>query len=203
MDLPLATWAAGALLGLSLAAPPGPVTALMASEAAQRGPRAGLVVGLGASTADFGFFLLAFAGAVAVLAQRPVLLGALSLLGAALLACFARGAWRAARAAGAGGQRAHAGRAGYARGFLAAATSPFNLAWWVGPGSVLIAQAGPALDAGMFAGILGWCVAFNGGVAALGRRVARLQEVVAYASAAILLAFAAWVAWRGALLLGA
>ncbi|MCA1813891.1 MAG: LysE family translocator [Halobacteriales archaeon] len=200
MDLPLATFAAGVLLGVSLAAPPGPVTALMASEVLQRGPRRGLLVGLGASTADFGFFLLAFLGAIAVLPTLPALLGAVSLLGAALLAWYAWGAWRAAR------QPAREGgvpRAGFAQGFLAAATSPFNLAWWIGPGSVLIAQAGLAIVAGMFAGILGWVVVFTVGLAALGRRVRRLQEGVAYASAAILVGFAAWVAWRGMELLRA
>jgi len=202
-DLPLL---AGFLLGLSLAAPPGPVTALMASAAARRGPGASLGIGLGATTADATFLVLAVAGAIGVLAERPLLLGAVSLAGALLLAYFAWGAWRAARAARSeptAGPSEAAKRTGFAAGYLAAITSPFNLAWWVGPGSVLIASVGLVLVAGLFAGILSWILFFSVAVARLGRRVRRFQEYVAYASALVLGAFAVWVAWRGLALLGA
>jgi threonine/homoserine/homoserine lactone efflux protein len=190
---------AGLALGLSLAAPPGPVLALMARETTQRGPWAGAKVGLGATTADAGFLVLAALGAIAVLAERPTLMGVVSLLGALLLAWFARGAWRSARSPAAAPV---GGEATFATGFLAAATSPFNLAWWVGPGSVLIASVGFDLVAGMFAGILGWLVLFTQGVHRLGQRIRRFQEGVAYASAVVLALFAAWVAWRGLALLG-
>jgi threonine/homoserine/homoserine lactone efflux protein len=194
-----APFLAGLALGVSLAAPPGPVTALMAQEVARRGASAGARVGLGATTADGCFFLLALAGAIAVLASQPVVLGALSLAGMALLLFYARSAWRSARQPL---QVPRAGPAGFRTGFLAAATSPFNLAWWVGPGSVLIASAGLLLAAGLFAGILAWIALFALGLERLGRRVPRFQEAVAYASAAVLAAFAAWIAWRGAQLLG-
>jgi threonine/homoserine/homoserine lactone efflux protein len=187
----------GIALGLSLAAPPGPVNALMANEVARRGPWAGARVGLGATCADFGYFLLAFAGAVALLADRPRLLGLVSLAGAALLLSYAWGDVRGARRAVAP-QEQHAT---FRTGFLAAATSPFNLAWWVGPGTALIAQAGLALVAGLFVGVLGWVALFTQGLARL-RGVRRIQELVAYASAAVLAAFAAWAAWRGLQLLG-
>lgn len=192
---------AGLALGLSLAGPPGPVNALMLQASAARGPLAGMPIGLGATTADAGFFLLALAGSLAFLASRPTLLGAVSLLGAALLAFYAWGAWRAARATRQP-EAAPVRRAGFRAGFLAAATSPFNLAWWIGPGSVLIAQAGLWLMAGLFLGILAWVLLFNAAVGHLGRRVRRLQEGVGYASAAILAAFALWVGLRGLELLG-
>jgi threonine/homoserine/homoserine lactone efflux protein len=54
----------------------------------------------------------------------------------------------------------------------------------------------------MFAGILGWTLFFCWAVAKLGQRVRGFQRYVAYASALVLAAFAAWVAWRGAGLLG-
>lgn len=193
--------AAGVALGLSLAGPPGPVNALMLHASAARGPRAGVPIGLGATTADAGFFLLALAGSLAFLASRPSLLGAVSLFGAGLLAFYAWSSWRAARAARAP-EAAPVRRAGFRDGFLAAATSPFNLAWWIGPGTVLIAQVGLWLIAGLFLGILAFVLAFNLAVGHLGRRVARLQEGVAYASAIILAAFALWVGLRGAELLG-
>lgn len=196
--LPDAGLLAGIALGVSLAAPPGPVTALMANEVARRGARAGIWVGLGATTADLGFFVLALLGAVALLRDRPLLLGAMSLVGAALLLWFARGAWRAARAPAEAGEA----RATFRSGFLAAATSPFNLAWWLGTGSPLFANAGAGLGVGMFLGIVAWVLLFTHAVAALGHRVRRFQEGVAYASAAVLAAFAAWIAWTGLGLLG-
>lgn len=199
MGLPELPLLAGFLLGLSLAAPPGPVTALMAQEVARRGPWGGIAVGLGATSADGCFLGLAALGAIAVLAERPLLLGVASLLGAALLLYYAWSAWKAARAPEA---LQSPERATYATGFLAAATSPFNFAWWVGPGSVLIASVGLVIVAGLFAGILAWVVFFSHALARLGKRVRRFQEGVSYASAAILALFGAWVALRGAELLG-
>src|SRR2546430_2876290 len=50
-------WAvlAGAGIGLSLAAPPGPVNAIIASQTVTRSWRAGFLVGMGATTADTVF----------------------------------------------------------------------------------------------------------------------------------------------------
>jgi threonine/homoserine/homoserine lactone efflux protein len=199
LDLPGLPLLAGIALGVSLAAPPGPVLALMLEELAQRGRWASLQVGLGALTADMGFAVLALAGAITVLAQRPVLLGAVSIVGAGLLAYYAWSAWRAARRqAGAATGR----RATYATGFLTAATSPFNWAWWVGPGTALLANEGPWLAAGMLIGILAWLGVFVEGMARVGRRAPRFQAYAAWASALILAAFALLVAWRGLGLLG-
>jgi threonine/homoserine/homoserine lactone efflux protein len=192
----------GALLGVSLAAPPGPVLALMAREVGARGPWASMKVGLGATTADMVFAVLAVAGAVAVVAERPLLLAVLSVVGAALLAYYAWGAVHAGRAARAGALAEDGGSpATYTMGFLAAATSPFNLAWWIGPGTALLANEGPLLAAGMFVGILGFLSFFVTLVDRLGRRVRRFQEGAAYVSAVILAVFALLVAWRAAGLL--
>lgn len=85
----------------------------------------------------------------------------------------------------------------YMTGFVAAATSPFNLAWWVGPGSVLIASVGLLLVVGMFTGILAWVGLMPWLVAHAGRRVRSLQKVVSIVSAAVLLVFAVVVAVDG------
>lgn len=188
----------GIVLGLSLAAPPGPVSALMADSTLRRGPLAGSLVGLGATTADFVFFLLAWAGAVAVLADRPVLRAFLALAGAALLVYYAVGAWRSTRDPV---EVQRVAPATFATGFVAAATSPFNLAWWVGPGSVLIASVGVVLVAGMFTAILVWVGVVPYLFAHAGRRIRSMQRVVSVASAAVLLAFAVLVAIDGVRLL--
>ena len=59
------TLVAGAVFGLALAAPPGPMNAVIAEESVLRGWLAGFTAGLGAMTADFVFLLLSLAGVVA------------------------------------------------------------------------------------------------------------------------------------------
>jgi len=55
---------AGMVFGLALAAPPGPMNAIIAEESVVRGWSAGFKAGLGAMLADVVFFLLALAGAL-------------------------------------------------------------------------------------------------------------------------------------------
>src|SRR5437879_11216651 len=62
----VATVLAGMGIGLSLAAPPGPVNAVIASHAVTRSWRAGFLVGVGATTADTIFL------AIAILARSVV-----------------------------------------------------------------------------------------------------------------------------------
>jgi len=69
----LATVAVGAVFGLALAAPPGPMNAVIAEESVLRGRLAGFKAGLGAATADVIFFALAYVGVVAVVESFPLL----------------------------------------------------------------------------------------------------------------------------------
>ena len=58
------TLAVGAVFGLALAAPPGPMNAVIAEESVVRGWFAGVRAGLGAAIADVLFFALAYLGLV-------------------------------------------------------------------------------------------------------------------------------------------
>ena len=87
------TFGAGVVFGLALAAPPGPMNAIIAEESAVRGWLAGFKAGLGAMSADFCFFLLSLAGAVAVVDQRPTLRAAMVGVGGLLMLYFASDAW--------------------------------------------------------------------------------------------------------------
>ena len=137
LDL-LAGAAAGLVIGLSLAAPPGPVNALIASRAVTRSWRSGFLVGCGAMTADAGFLALSVLAHSAVVGARGVL-PYVALLGAAVMAYFA---WGAARAGGrvpgpaAPDVRAHA--ASYATGLTVNATSPYPILWWLTAGLALV-----------------------------------------------------------------
>ena len=99
MGLGTAVWtlSVGAVFGLALAAPPGPMNAVIAEESVLRGWLAGFTAGLGAMTADFVFFLLALAGVVAFLENAPTVRGMMVAAGGLLMLYFAVGALRGAR----------------------------------------------------------------------------------------------------------
>jgi threonine/homoserine/homoserine lactone efflux protein len=94
MTLTTAAWTlfAGAVFGLALAAPPGPMNAVIAEESVLRGRIAGFTAGLGAMTADFVFFLLSLGGAVAFLDNAPTVRAVMILVGGLLMLYFAYGA---------------------------------------------------------------------------------------------------------------
>lgn len=186
----------GVGIGLSLAAPPGPVNALIASHAVTRSWRAGFLVGCGAMTADVAFLILSVAARSAVAAFAASWFPAIAALGAAVLAYFAISAVRLWRSAGAildpiDEQRA----ASYATGLTTNLTSPYPLLWWLTAGLVLIGQLGPALLAGFFLGMLLWIGAFPWALRAAQRRFARTYRAVLLFSIVCLVAFAAYLAW--------
>lgn len=83
------TLGAGVVFGLALAAPPGPMNAVIAEESVLRGRLAGFWAGLGAATADAIFFVLAYLGVVAVVESFPLLQGAMIAIGGVLMLYFA------------------------------------------------------------------------------------------------------------------
>lgn len=80
---------AGAVFGLALAAPPGPMNALIAEESAVRGWGAGFTAGLGAMSADGVFFVLTILGVVQVVERAPTLRGVMVGIGGVLMLYFA------------------------------------------------------------------------------------------------------------------
>lgn len=123
----LVTAALGIALGLSLAAPPGPVNAIIASHAVTRSWRSGFLVGVGAMTADTGFLtisVLAHSAIEGVRAAFPYI----ALLGAAVMAYLAWGAvraWKKIPGSVSDSSKAQAGS--YATGLTVNVTSPYAL----------------------------------------------------------------------------
>src|SRR5580765_5906092 len=143
---------AGALLGISLAAPPGPIMAVMATAASSGRSRESILTALGAITGDAVWLLLALLGFIAFLGDHQRAVGLLGLFGAALLFWMAVGALKAAR----DGIGTSSLRGSYRLGFLTVLTSPFSFAWWLANGTLLIATWGWAGVAGMFASLLAY-----------------------------------------------
>ncbi|GAA0308943.1 LysE family translocator [Halarchaeum salinum] len=197
----LVSLVAGVALGLSLAAPPGPMNALIAQESVHRGWRAGFRAGLGAMTADGCFFVLAYAGVVTFIRHAPTLQTAMKAVGGLLLCYFAYGA---AKSAHEGVADTEAG-AGFRKTFLAALTNPIQVVWWLTAGIALLDPGtvsafgytiavtnGVLTVLGFFCGILVWITGFPALLRVAGDRVDAFERVVGYGSAAVLCIFGAW-----------
>jgi threonine/homoserine/homoserine lactone efflux protein len=159
----LPTLAAGAVFGLALAAPPGPMNAVIAEESVLRGWLAGFKAGLGAGLADFAFFLLAVAGVVGFVQRYPTVQAVLFGFGGLLMLYFAYGAAIGARSSFApisvdGDERSSAGSqtqsddartgtatdpvghraTGFRRAFVLALTNPYQILFWLTAGVGLL-----------------------------------------------------------------
>lgn len=180
----------------SLAAPPGPINALMAHAAARRGFWAGWLYGLGAIAGDMTMLLLTGLGVLRIVEVYPWLKVAAAFLGAGLLAWFAFGAFRTALRAR---QRLGsddddvplAGWKEFAKAYVIVVTSPYNWGWWLTAGTSMLDALGWTTAAGFFAGLIVWTIVWTGLATAGGARVRRLAEFVAYAAAFVLAAFSA------------
>ena len=207
----------GVAFGLTLAAPPGPMNAIIAEESIVRGWVSGFSAGLGAMTADVLFCALAFLGVVAVVEHVPTVQAGMVTVGGLLMCYFAYGTAREA-VAGAGALEAGVGKVdseshGFRKTFVLSLTNPYQIVFWltVGvrllqpepldvfahvpyagealSGTLVIATGSPALLVGFFAGIALWISAFPATLIAVGRRVDRFAPAVVWASALVLAGF--------------
>jgi threonine/homoserine/homoserine lactone efflux protein len=204
------TLGAGVVFGLALAAPPGPMNAIIAEESVLRGWSAGVRAGLGAMTADLCFLALSLAGVVAALQRLPRLRAAMVVVGGGLMWYFAVDAARGARRTLAPhGDPAGSGSS-FTKTFVLALTNPYQILFWLtvgvgllAPGRIdvlartpyvgerlaglLVVETGtPALLVGLFGGIALWVGGFPATLVAARQRVERLAPVVAAVSALVL-----------------
>ncbi len=193
---------AGVVLGLSLAAPPGPMNAVIAEESVLRGWRSGFFAGLGAMTADACFFVLALAGVVAVVRDTPLVRGVMVGVGGILMLYFAYGTASDA-ASTFTADTEDEGAKGFSKAFALAITNPYQVVWWltagVGlldpgrfdvlsglPGELAVTTGGPVIVVGFFAGIALWISGFPAALVAAGKRIDSFAPAVAYLSAGVL-----------------
>jgi threonine/homoserine/homoserine lactone efflux protein len=182
---------AGIALGLSIAAPPGPVNAMIAVQSTRSTLR-GFLVGLGAMTSDATFLVITYHLRQIFTIEGPVK-GALSLASSALLAYLAYLTLRSVRKLdGRGGREEKATAIPYLTGLSIGLTNPFQIAWWMSVGLSLISSIGLIIILGFFSGILVWIVSFPMAIHFAQSRVPRLYKIVGYASTALLIAFSLW-----------
>jgi threonine/homoserine/homoserine lactone efflux protein len=198
----------GVLFGLALAAPPGPMNAVIAEESALRGWRAGFFAGLGAMTADACFFVLALLGVATVITETPGLERVMVGAGGLLMLWFAYGAVQDAHTVAGADLSAPSGESrGFRKAFVLALTNPYQVAFWltvgvgllepgivdvasyvpaVGTDALTVQTGHPVLLVGFFGGIGLWITGFPATIVAARTRIERLAPLIAWASAAVL-----------------
>ncbi|MCU4926816.1 LysE family translocator [Halobacteria archaeon AArc-dxtr1] len=210
---PVDTLLVGALFGLALAAPPGPMNAIIAEESVLRGWTAGFRAGLGAMSADVLFFVLAAFGALAVVDHYPSIRTVCYLVGGVLMLYFAVGALADARRSTAFREDVSTDSTGFRRTFALSLTNPYQIGFWLTagiallePGTIdvaayvpavggasdaeLVVRTGsPVLLLGFFAGIAVWAVTYPAALVRAGRRIDAIAPLVAGLSAAVLAVF--------------
>ena len=212
----VATLFAGVAFGLALAAPPGPMNAVIAEESVGGGWWSGFRAGLGAMTADLIFLVLALVGVVAVVERVPAVRNGMVAVGGLLMLYFAYGALQGA---GESFRSSTSGGRGFTKAFVLALTNPYQILFWLtvgvgllAPGRVdvlshvtdalaglvVVETGNPVLLVGLFAGILAWIVGFPAALSTAERRTEAVAPVVAALSAAVLALFGVYFLYDAA-----
>ncbi|MFB6184721.1 MAG: LysE family translocator [Haloarculaceae archaeon] len=211
------------MFGLALAAPPGPMNAIIAEESVLRGWLAGFKAGLGAASADFVFFLLSLVGVVTFVGDFPTVRGVMVAVGGVLMLYFAVGTAQDVRETfTADAADRDGGSKGFRKAFVLALSNPYQILFWltvgVGllqPGTVdvfshvpyvgrslagaLVVETGsPALLTGLFVGIGIWITGFPATLVTAGRKIDRFAPLVAALSALVLAGFGVVFLWDAA-----
>jgi threonine/homoserine/homoserine lactone efflux protein len=190
-------------IGLSIAAPVGPIGMLVIQRTLQHGRAVGLATGLGSAVADAAYGAVGAFGVTALLGALQALRVPLALMGSGFLFWLAWRTWRAAPARGHTAQAAAPSLAAcFAGTCLLTLSNPATVLSFVAIfGALAGATAAPASPGLMVAGVLVgsalWWLALCGAVGALRTRFgARAQAWVGRVSALMLAGFALWQWWR-------
>jgi threonine/homoserine/homoserine lactone efflux protein len=184
----LSVVAFGALLGGSLAIPPGPMNALIAARST-RSWRAGTLTGLGALSADAVLGTLVFALASEI--DLTAYIAYIYLLGAAVMVVLAILLLREPASAS---SSEPGGLATYSRALAIGLSNPFQIIWWLTAGVAFAYVGGAWLFAGLFGAISVWVVTFPWLVHSGSQRYPLARRWIVVGSAGLFLAFAAYFA---------
>ncbi|WP_174591358.1 LysE family translocator [Methanocella conradii] len=197
--------AAGFLIGLTHAMPPGPITLEVLKRGVSEGLASAIKVDVGAVAADAIFFILIAIGLSQILASS---LGRLAmwLCGCALLAFLGlRGIHKLFSKKPAASDHKELSPSPLAAGFLICITSPFAIVWWAGVfAGAMAVQMGdnPVSLAGMFGGIGLACLLWYALIGFLGSATKRLfnkawTSALSLLCSLMMLGFAAILFYRG------
>lgn len=140
----------GIILGVSLAAPPGPITAILVDRSV-RSVVSGVLVGMGAMTADFLYMILTFTFGNSIDLSRydPVIFFLGSAFFIILAIMIVKG----------GGQESKSSqRSSYVTGLTMGLVNPMEIGWWLTAGLGFFQKFSYFPFYFMFAGIIMWVI---------------------------------------------
>jgi putative LysE/RhtB family amino acid efflux pump len=201
MPIPVDLFAKGVLLGLSIAAPVGPIGVLCIRRTIAYGFFAGFAGGLGTALADAAYAALAAFGFAALLGDVIAGNTWFRVGGAAFLVWLGWTTWRAPPAAKEAKIDARTLVGTFAATFALTLANPATIATFValfvalGLGETGGApEAGAALVAGVFAGSLLWWIVLSTAVVAVRERLGpEAMRWINRGAAALLFGFAVWI----------
>jgi threonine/homoserine/homoserine lactone efflux protein len=180
---------AGILIGLSLAVPPGPINAIIATESVKRSYFDGIKVGLGAMTADATYLVITLVG-VTVLFKGDTVKMIVSLVGGLILAYMAimilKDFKKPLKENGKKDLKNH-----YLTGLTIGLMNPAQILWWLTAGAALIANFNAPGIVGFFIGIGLWVSSFSMTLHFARKKAEWLYPVVTIISGVVLLFFSA------------
>ena len=174
----------GFVLGLSLAAPPGPVNAIIMNESS-KSVLHGSSVGAGAMTADFIFLVLLYFGRVII---PEWTFKYLYLFGGVVMIYLSISVLRSR-------MPSKTPKGNYFVGLSMGITNPFQIVWWVTVGLFLIQSMTLLSVGGFFFGLLTWIVLFPYTMNRVGSRYSPLLRIFSFI---ILIVFAGVMFFYGA-----
>ncbi len=173
----------GIVLGLSIAAPPGPVNALIANSSL-RSWLHGTSVGAGAMTADFIFFLITFVVKDII---PTSILELLYLVGGVYMIFLAYGVITSKMVPSSKGGN-------YLVGLTLGLTNPYQILWWLTVGIFMLTQFSVLIAPAFFLGITVWIVSFPRLVNYLGYKYSKYIKVISFV---VILSFAIFILYSG------
>lgn len=201
----------GVLLGLSIAAPIGPVNVAMIQRGLRDGFAGAFLLGAGSTAADLIYILLAYAGAdpLSHLAWARVTLFTAGAVVMGWLGCQAIRAALLPSEPDGGDARAAPERrpSAFVSGFCITIVNPMTIAFWLGILSAALASRGrasAALEMLYVASLAAGCLLWTLGLASalhFGRRVARgpALKIVSTLAGLVLIGFGVQFAWKALL----
>lgn len=188
------------LIGLSIAAPVGPVGLLCIQRTLAHGPRIGFASGLGAATADATYGAAGAFGLGVVTAAFVALAKPLALVGAVFLLWMGMRLWQAKPAAeGAVAADAVSSLRAFASVLALTLTNPMTILSFIaifatlGGDAPLAPAAGALMVLGVFLGSALWWLVLALGIAAIRHRIGEVvMRRINRAAAAFLVGFAVW-----------
>ncbi len=189
----LVSFAVGVFLGLSVAAPPGAVNAIIATHVATRKRwLVGTFVGFGAMTADAIFLVITYSLGTAIEPADSVLI-AIYALGAVVMFFFAYQAsksWSKPPLEEVEKARpAHS----YLTGLTVGLTNPYQILWWLTAGLAFIKSIGALMVIGFFVGILIWIVSFPFALDYARKKVEKAYKVILLFALITLIVLGVWL----------